>query len=139
MKGQAYINNIDIWEAYGAMLQRGSYEALLTPPAAKDYITSDSRNENGKRYVINNGVKVKEREIAISVIVEGETEEDYLYKYEQFINAITQGVFELKVPKLHRIYRLVYSTCSKYGDYGLKRGIFALRLIEPNPNDRPIV
>ena len=43
MKGQAYINEKDIFVNYGATLIRGAYEALLTPAAAKSYISNESR------------------------------------------------------------------------------------------------
>ena len=139
MEGQAYINNKDIWTNYGAILRRGAYEALLTPAAVKPYITTESRLQHGKRYVASDNAKMQEREITLNIFIEGESEEQYLERYEAFLNAITNGVFELKVPRLKRVFKFVYLACAKYGDYGIKKGNFALRLSEPNPKDRPLI
>lgn len=138
MKGQAYINEKDIFVNYGATLIRGAYEALLTPAAAKSYISNESRMQHGVRMIANaENARTQSREFVINILIEGSDEVSYLRQYEAFINDVSAGLFELKVPRLGRIFKVVYSSCSKYGNYGLKKGIFALRLVEPNPKDRP--
>ena len=137
VKGQAYINNVDA-SYYGATFIRGFYEALMTPAPIKQYIQNNSRLEHGVRVVATStNTKLDKRDITLQVMIEGETQAAYLQNYENFLSAITQGVFQLRVPKLsNKTYKLVYTSCTKHGNYGLKKGIFALKLTEPNPSDR---
>lgn len=139
MVGQAKINGIDIAN-YGALLVSGAYEALLTPPAMKEYVSNTSRNAHGVKYTIPTGTAVTdEREVSFSVFIEGDTEDEYLERVEAFLGAITDGVFTFDVPRLKKRYKLLYKSCSKYGDFGLKRGKFTLKLVEPNTKDRETI
>ena len=71
------------------------------------------------------------------MLLEGSSEEDYLDKYEKFLEKIAySGQFCLKIPCMKRVFKLVYSQCSNYGDYGLKKGNFTLKLTEYDPTDR---
>ena len=133
--GQAYINNVDVAN-YGATFIRGFYETLLTPAPTKQFIQNNSRLEHGVRVVANStNTKLDKRDVQLQVMIEGATQAAYLQNYAAFIGAITQGLINLRVPKLDKTYKLVYTSCSKYGDYGLKKGIFTLKFTEPNPND----
>lgn len=143
---QAYIkdNSTNEWlgitSTFGALLIRGAYEALLTPPPMKDYIVADSRLRHGSEYLVNTQTAMKkQRELTIYFFIEGSSVEDYLWKYEYFLDTIAKGVIQFKVPRLGRIYKLVYTSCSKYGNYGEKRGKFALKFIEPDPTDREVI
>lgn len=125
-------------DTFGITLVRGWREALLTPAPVKSYVTNSSRLEDGERIIaLPENAKMDKRDVSISFFMEGNSQEDYLAKYEAFLNKIAySGQFCLKIPVLHRIYKLVYSSCSQFGDYGLKRGKFTLKLTESNPNDR---
>lgn len=145
MKNQAFIKLVDEpneayidIDTYGITLTRGWREALLAPPPVKNYISNDSRLENGVAIVATaKYVRQDKRDINLSFFLEGISEEDYLDKYERFLEKIAyNGEFCLKVPCLKRVYKLVYTQCSKYGDYGLKKSNFTLKLTENNPNDR---
>lgn len=134
ISGQAYINDVDVAN-YGATFIRGWYEALLTPAPTKQYISNNSRLEHGIRVVANEqNTKLDKREVQLQVMIEGATQAAYLQHYESFLDAITKGLFSLRVPALNnRTYKLVYTSCTKYGNYGLKKGIFTLKFTEPNP------
>lgn len=125
-------------DTFGITLVRGWREALLTPAPVKSYVTNSSRLEDGERIIaLSENAKMDKRDVSISFFMEGNSQEDYLAKYEAFLNKIAySGQFCLKIPVLHRIYKLVYSSCSQFGDYGLKRGKFTLKFTESNPNDR---
>lgn len=138
MKGQCIINGHDMWEVWGATFCAGTYEAILTPAPNKAFIESKCRSEHGVKIVPNNP-KVDERNLSISIMVEGATEKEYLERYESFVDELHKGLLEMKVTKLNRIFKFYYDGCQKYGDYGLKRGKFILKLREPNPNDRQII
>lgn len=145
MKNQAFIKlvneqdnaYVDI-DTFGVTLTRGWREALLTPAPVKSYVTNDSRLEHGTAIIASaKYAKKDKRDVSISFLLEGTTESDYLEKYEKFLSKIAyNGEICLKVPCLKRVFKVVYTQCSKYGDYGLKKGNFTLRLTENNPNDR---
>ena len=145
MKNQAFIKLVGEADSayvdlddFGVTLIRGWREALLTPAPVKEFVTNDSRIANGVSVIASpKYVKRNKREVSISMLVEGSSQDDYLYKYENFLEKIAySGQFCLKVPCLKRVFKLVYSQCSKYGDYGLKKGNFTLKLTEYNPVDR---
>lgn len=147
MVGQAYIklsteedSKYEDLNEYGVTLTRGWREALLTPAGIKELVTNDNRLEHGISVVATgNYIKKDKRDVSISFFLEGETQADYLGKYEKFLSRIAYGgEFCLKVPCIKRVFKLVYSSCSKYGDYGLLKGNFTLKLTEYNPNDREV-
>lgn len=145
MKNQAFIKLVgeadtayaDL-DTFGVTLIRGWREALLTPTPVKSYVTNDSRIQHGQSVIATSTYAKKDkRDVSISFLLEGATEEDYLQKYESFLDKVAySGQFCLKVPRLKRVFKLVYSQCSKFGDYGLKKGNFTLKLTEYNPEDR---
>lgn len=148
MKNDAYIKLIgeadDAYvdlDAFGITLVRGWREALLTPAPVKSYVTNSSRLEDGERIIaLPENAKRDKRDVSITFFLEGKTQADYLSKYESFLNKIAySGQFCLKVPVLNRIFKLVYSQCSQFGDYGLKRGKFTIKLTESNPSDRETI
>ena len=132
MKNQAKINGKDIWDTWGATLLRGSYEKLLTPPSMKEYIENESRLEHGKRINTTNA-KVSSREFSLQFFIEGSSESEYLSRFQSFIQELEKGAVSLYVERLKKTYELVYTECSSYGDYGLKKGKLAVKFVEPNP------
>lgn len=146
MKGQAFIKYPDeddtkyrdLYEIYGVTLTRGWREALLKPAAVKDYSKNDSRLEDGIRIIAKKEyAKKKERDIQLSFILEAESETQYLANYEKFLNDIAySGMIYLKVPVMNKVFKVVYTDCQKFGDFGLEKGNFTLKLTEPNPADR---
>lgn len=145
MKGQAFITNEllgikdkDLGD-YGVTLIRGWKEALLKNLTPKSYVTNSSRLENGDRYAIPNkdAIRYKSREISLTFLLEGSSEEDYIEKLAAFQEVIV-GSVKIRFPSLkNRTYTLVYLDCSKYGHYGNKRGNFVLKMTEPQPSIRP--
>ncbi len=125
-------------DTFGVTLIRGWREALLTPAPVKSYITNDSRLEHGQTIIAaSKFAKMDKRDVSISFFLEGNSQEDYLDKYEKFLNKIAySGQIYVKAPCLKRVFKLVYSQCSQFGDYGLKKGKFTIKFTEPNPNDR---
>nr|DAF41323.1 MAG TPA: hypothetical protein [Caudoviricetes sp.] len=135
MESECYINGFNIWEKWKAYFGKGAYEALLTPAPLKAFIENECRLEHGKR-VIPSNPKMDERNLTLSIFVEGATEEEYLRNYESFVNELHKGLIEMKVPCLNKVFKFYYNGCQKYGDYGFKKGKFSLKLREPNPADR---
>lgn len=145
MKNQAYIkliNEADTaytdLDTFGVTLIRGWREALLTPAAVKSFVTNDSRLEHGQSVIATSEyAKMDKRDVSISFFLEGFSQDDYLNKYESFLQKIAySGQISFKVPCLKRVFKLVYSQCSQFGDYGLTKGKFTIKFTEYNPNDR---
>ena len=125
----------DLYDLYGVRLVRGCYEALLTPYGMKDYITNQSRLVHGTSYTATQASKAKERKVALQVVLEGTDYDDYLAKYEALLALLSGGMIHLKVPRLNRVYKLVYTSCSRFNFYSLKKATFTLEFNEPDPTD----
>lgn len=134
MVGQAYINNQNI-SLWGAELAKGAYESLLKPAPSKENVQNKSRNEDGIREDTSN-IRLSERTISIPFWIIGISKDDYLAKYEAFLNEITSGLISFKVPALKKTYKLIYLDCSSYGHYNATKGKIILKFREPNPKDR---
>jgi len=134
--GRCKINNKDLWDAFGGILQRGAYEELLTPTKLKSFIENKSRLEHGTSVIVPKDPKKEERMLTLSVMIHGKTEEDYISKYESFLEELYKGEIVMYIPKLKQTFYLLFDSCSKYGNYGKKAGKFQLKLREPNPDRR---
>lgn len=135
MEKLAFINGKDIWKTWGARLEKGAYEALLTPADLKPHIENTSRQIDGTQVLVSN-IKVKERDVSFVITIRGKSEEEYLARYKSFVDELQKGWIKLKIPRLHTEYNLIYETCSKFGNHGLKLGKFSLKFREPNPKNR---
>lgn len=135
MTSEVTINGNDLWSVFGGRLAKGSYEKLLSPAQMKDYISNESRLEHGKRIMVRNP-RTESRDIQLQIFIEGKDENSYLSNYKLFINELQKGEISLGVKKLKTIYNFVYTGCSSYGDYGLKRGKFTVKFTEPDVTNR---
>lgn len=127
----------DLFNVYGVRLIRGCYETLLTPPAVKDYVTNETRLQHGTIYAADGSYnKQRARDISLDVVLEAESYDDYLAKYEAFLLLLTSGVIQLKVPRLKRVFKLVYKSCSKFNFYSYRKATFTIDFTEPDPSVR---
>lgn len=128
---------VDIFTSYGVSFVKGSYLKLLNTARAKDYVTNNSRLQNGTQYLasaINS--KVSEKSVTLELLLEASSSSDFSTKYEGFTSKITQGLFYLKIPSKSRVFKLVYSNITPKQEYRNFKATFTLELIEPNPKDR---
>lgn len=138
MMQEITINGKGLWSVFRCRVAKGTYEKLLTPAPMKAYITNENRLEHGKKIMTENS-RTDSREISIQVFVEGDTEDEYLTNYQSFLNELQTGKLILSVPRLRTIFSFVYTGGGSYGDYGLKRGKFTLKLIEPSISNRQTI
>lgn len=122
----------DLWDIYGVRLLRGAYEALLTPSGMKNYVNNASRLEHGTRYIATDG-KMKDRQVNLRAIMQGEDYDDYLAKYEALLTLLMSGEIWLRVPRLKRVFKLVYTGISDFKFYDRKQATFTLEFVEPDP------
>jgi len=139
MRGDLFINGKDAWDTWGVNMGEDFLEALLTPSPMKAYVENKSRLENGKQVDTTNA-RVDERDIQVTITLEGSTQAEYLLRYESFVTELYKGPILMKVPVLRKIYKLTYdSSPTKMGNYGLCFGKFTLKFNEPNPTDRDTI
>lgn len=133
----AKINDTDIADL-GAMLVKGAYEELLTPPAMKQYITNESRLVNGSRYVATaETARTTSRTVSLQFFIVGTDRTDYIRKLQTFMDLISKfGQINFQVTALGCIYKLVYTKCSSYGNFGKNRGKFTVQFVEPDTSNR---
>lgn len=131
---EATINGKNIWQEWGAELADGALEQLLSPPPAKEYISCESRSEDGVRIVVEKaGIQFDTREVSLTVLITGKTQDDYLRKYMSFVEELKKGKLAVGIPWLGKVYTLYYLSVSKYGSFGCNRGKFTVKLREGNP------
>ena len=133
--GQLYINGDDAYTTYGVSLADGAKAVLMQPVALKERVTNSSRLEHGKRY-INLGLKKESREITLEMHMVSSSWSDYLTKYAAWNALLMGGTLNISTSwQSGVVYKCLYLSCSQFAEYG---GLakFALRLVEPNPNDR---
>ncbi|MBO7235183.1 MAG: hypothetical protein J6V05_01160 [Alistipes sp.] len=118
---------------YGAMMLAGSYNSLLTPPQLKEWVTNIPVDGDGTEYIEPGTSYVKERSVSLIFGIKGETKEDFLDKYQQFIDVLQSGIVDLYVPDLGRHYHLKYEDCTTFDHYSLLACKIAVKFIEPNP------
>ncbi len=118
---------------YGAMMLAGSYNSLLTPPQLKEWVTNIPVDGDGTEYIEPDTSYVQERSVSLIFGIKGETKEDFLNKYQQFIVELQSGIIDLYVPDLGRHYHLKYEGCTTFDHYNLTACKIAVKFTEPNP------
>lgn len=114
----------------------GSYNSLLTPPQLKEWVTNIPVDGDGTEYIVPGTSYVQERSVSLIFGIKGETKEDFLYKYQQFIDELQSGIIKLDVPDLGRLYYLKYEGCTTFDHYNLTACKIAVKFTEPNPKKR---
>lgn len=132
------LNGRDAKTYYGASLSSGSLAALMTPPPSKERIVNKSRLQHGSRIISNSETeKVDERQLTLNIHFTANSEEEFLQRYERFCALLAGGVLNIDVQMpsgrtLH--YETYYQSCSQYSQFYGGIAKFALKLIEPTPN-----
>lgn len=118
---------------FGAMMLAGSYASLLTPAELKEWVFNDDPRKNGIEYIQPESPKVKERSIDLIFGIKGDTERDFLSKYNAFIGELHKAIIKLYVPDMERYYYLKYSNFTSFDNFSLKACKVAIKFIEPDP------
>ena len=119
---------------YGAMMLAGSYASLLTPAQQKEWVSNDDPRKDGIEYIMPQVPKIKERSVDLIFGIKGDTVQDFLSKYNAFIEMLQSGIIKLYVPDIQRYYYLKYENCTSYDNYSLMACKVAVKFIEPNPH-----
>ena len=131
--------NGDAFDLFGVSLSDGAVGTLLTPPAAKERVSNESRLENGKRIDIQAPAYVQSRELTLEMHLIANSYEQFLSRWRAFIAAITatgEGIkLRYTVYGQQIEFNLQYLSCTQFAAYDGRLAKFALRFIERNPNN----
>ena len=133
--GQLYINGYDAYATWGVSLSDGAKAVLMQPAAIKERVSNASRLEHGKR-ILNIGLKKDSREFTLEMHMSSSSWGDYLSKYAAWNAMLMGGALNIETSwQVGVVYKCLYLSCAQFAEHsGLAK--FALRLVEPNPNDR---
>lgn len=124
---------------WGVFLCDGSLAALMTPPAAKIYVTNESRLEHGKRTLREsaNGsslTRVQARDVSLLFAVKASGHAQMLQRLNSFVEELTGGTTLLRVPELpDTLFRLDYISCTTLSQSRGELGLFTVKFNEANP------
>lgn len=134
MIGQLYINNKDAFATWGAYLEDGSENTLLLPASNKEYASNNARSQHGKQ-VFRNAPRKDERDVIVYFCISASTKDEFLQKYEAFVDELDAGMVTFKVSYLKKVYKLDAVSYQELSYYEFI-GKFAVKFNEPNPKDR---
>ena len=126
---------IDSDVQYGVRPGKGFYEALLAPLETKEYVTNESRLEDGVR-VLSTPVKFKKRSLTLEFLIVADTHE-HLEQYKSwFFSYLYRGGITLNVTGINKTFHLIYTGKSpSYTGGGLGCACrIKVGFDEPNPN-----
>lgn len=134
-----WVTTYDLKEDFGISLSDGAVSTLLTPPAAKERISNESRLENGKRVDIYSDTHFQARELTLEMHLIATTFEEYMAHWRAFLAAITETGQGIRLT--YTIYgqtlrfNLQYLSCTQFAVYNGQLGKFAVRFIERSPDN----
>lgn len=109
--------NTDPATKYRCTFIEGSYEELRKPAKAKDNESKVWPDQHGTERSLATRF-LESRVLNIPVMIEGDTERDFMLNHQAFQDWIQNaGYFELKVTRLNRVFKLLYSDVSNYKDF----------------------
>lgn len=135
MKGELTINGADAWTSYGVEMLFGAYAALICPAPAKEYMTNESRLDNGKEYA--EGMRFDERSIALPLGIRAKDRSEFYTRFTKFVNEVcASGDITIATKYDASVYKCKYKSVTALTEYNGRKGTFVLNLIEANPTDR---
>ena len=137
MKNELFINGEDASIMYGVTLIDTSVDELLKPASMKDFVTNESRIDNGKRMVYDMP-RLASRELTISFGILGADPFDFQTKKANFVALLQNEEIELYVPALgEEYYHLRFTKPATYAQSRTHTHCkMACKFIEANPADR---
>lgn len=139
MRGELYINGKDAWDNWKVKLIEDSWDNILIPTNQKEYIENKNRGEHGKRVWIRDVLK-EERTIQFMFAITCDSRQEYLQKYQSFVDELNSGWIVMSIPILNKSYKLIFPEFLDLSTgVGIIEGKLSVRFTEPNPNDRTAI
>lgn len=111
---------------------------LYAPLELKEFVSNESRLENGKRVIVRNPKKAS-RTLTLEFLVTGSTEVAFNTNLQAVYTELYKGTVDLEVPELgNEVFHLIYLGKSPSYSSGLSKRAckFKVSFEEPNPADR---
>lgn len=129
----------NIKTTFGVSLSDGALSALLSPPAAKERISNESRLEDGKRIDIYTPTRFQSRELTLEMHLIADNFQQFLTRWRAFLAALTaspQGIIMTVVAYGKTLqYTLQFLSCTQFAQYNGQLGKFAVRFSEQLPTN----
>jgi len=131
------INKKDALKEWGIKMGDGFLNSLGVFAPVKEYITNNSRLEDGIRYC-EISPKLNERDVNLIFRITGTSHSDFLKKKTSFMNELYRGDVEIEVPpNSNDVYFLKYVNCTSYGqNISRTAAKIVVKFKEPNPTRR---
>lgn len=138
MTGDLFINNQDAWNVFGVNMGDGFIENILIPAGNKSYIENESRLEHGKRVLYNNA-KIQDRDVTLTFNIHGNSQADYLNKYDLFVEELHKGKVIIEIPALNKKFTLSYQKSTSFALSSSRTSSkLSVKFNEPNPTLRAV-
>lgn len=129
------LNGFDAFEEYGVSFPPSAINAIMTPASLKEFVTNESRDEDGSRVIFHNP-RQAQRELTIEMHLHASSLRELIQRYKQLIRIFESGMFTIELERNPGdIYHFIYESCNSFS-MGEKLAKFVLKLIEPNPTNR---
>lgn len=136
MKDVLYINGLDAYTTWGITMDTQSLSALMTPPALKERVESQSRLDHGSR-LVGAAPRLAARQLTLTLNLTARTEEQFFARYASFCRELATGRLTLRTAYQRGVtYRTAYVSCTQFTQFMRGMAKFSLKLTEPDPTDR---
>lgn len=143
LSGLLFINDIDVYERYGAFLSEenegdySNYSELLKMPKIKPITGVSYIEEHGTNYPDYIQLSCEERTVELRFTIEGDNDSDFISKHNNFLTMLVSGWLRLRVPELKKEYRLLYEDNTEWQQLtpldGKVYATFRVKFREPKP------
>lgn len=137
--GISFINDKDIYTNYGASLIGASFENLICRPDRKEDTENNMISHPGVQ-VFNDNIQPQEMEVELTFLIEGNSLDDYLEKYDRLQDEIDNdtngGSFKLRVVPLKKVFTLRRKSYLPIDTITENTGKLIVTVRELNPKNR---
>ena len=134
-----YGAELDAFTEYGIRMGDGFIDTLLQPSPLKDYLSNESRLENGVRVDVTPS-KINKRSVTLTFVVTNRNGSAMIANLRKFYTLLYGKKIRIRVPEVEdsEYYHLIYTGKSISFGSSLDRSIskLSVKFDEPNPANR---
>ena len=146
LKGLLYINNVDVYETYGAFLTEEkqedttNYDALMKPSEVKEQEEVSIKERGGVELPAELIQSLKARDVSLKFAISAQDKASFLSNYMAFLEMLrkgNKGWLDVYLPELDMHFAFYYKSADKYKQLtdfdGQVMGRFTVVFREPKP------
>lgn len=146
LKGLLYINNVDVYETYGAFLTEEkqedttNYDALMKPSEVKEQEEVSIKERDGVELPAELIQSLKARDVSLKFAISAQDKASFLSNYMAFLEMLrkgNKGWLDVYLPELDMHFAFYYKSADKYKQLtdfdGQVMGRFTVVFREPKP------